>query len=349
METPGVDDPVPSATPDSVRGTRASGASEPSAAGAGGRDKARSADEAGASGNPPAIGNELREGGDSQAASQPGLDGESTAGNEATADDGVAAGEAGLVAAATAVAADSEPADSPAAWIAEAAVTLVLLVFITTTLAQTFVIPSQSMEDTLMVGDHILVDKLTYAPSGPISRYLLPYAQVQRGDIVIFRYPEDIQQTFVKRVIGIPGDHIRMENKQVYLNGQPVRESYKFIRSGYDAYRDTFPIPGYSANAGGAQMLEKHVVKEEVVVPDNCYFVMGDNRDSSLDSRFWGFVPRENIIGKPLLIYWSYQTTGDRLTGPLMSLDHLKDLGRNFFWKTRWNRTFQIIRPAKVE
>lgn len=240
--------------------------------------------------------------------------------------------------------------DSPAAWITEIAVVLLLLVFVTTTLFQTFVIPSPSMEDTLMVGDHILVDKLTYAPSGAISRYLLPYSPVQRGDIVVFRYPEDIAQTFVKRVIALPGDKLRIENKQVYLNGQPIREKYKFLKAaGFDAYRDTFPIPGYSSQPGGQQMLERHVVNDEVVVPDNCYFVMGDNRDSSLDSRFWGFVPRENIIGKPILVYWSYQTTGDRLTGPLLRLDHLQDLGMNFFGKTRWDRTFRLIRSEKVE
>lgn len=240
--------------------------------------------------------------------------------------------------------------ESPAAWIAEWAVTLLLLVFVTTTLVQSFVIPTPSMEDTLMVGDHLLVDKLTYAPSGAVSRYLLPYAPVQRGDIVVFRYPEDILQTFVKRVIGVPGDRIRLENKQLYLNGQPVRENYKFLKApGFDAYRDTFPIPGYSSNAGGQQMLARHVANDQVVVPDNCYFVMGDNRDHSLDSRFWGFVPRENIIGKPLMIYWSYQTTGDRLTGALMSGEHLMDLARNFFTKTRWNRTFKVIRSERVE
>lgn len=252
--------------------------------------------------------------------------------------------------AAAPVAAPNVERESAAAWVTEWAVTLLLLVFVTTTLVQSFVIPSPSMEDTLLVGDHLLVDKLTYAPSGPISRYLLPYAPVERGDIIVFRYPEDILQTFVKRVIGIPGDKIRIENKQVYLNGQPVREKYKFLKAaGFDAYRDTFPIPGYSSNPGGQQMLERHVANDQVVVPDNCYFVMGDNRDHSLDSRFWGFVPRENVIGKPLMIYWSYQTTGDRLTGALMSAEHLMDLAKNFFTKTRWNRTFKLIRSERVE
>jgi len=243
-----------------------------------------------------------------------------------------------------------EPRDSPGAWVAEWAVTLILLVFVTTTLVQSFVIPSVSMEDTLLVGDHLLVDKLVYAPSGPVSRAILPYAAVQRGDIVVFRYPEDIQQTFVKRVIGLPGDRIRIENKQVYLNGQPIREKYKFHKAaGLDAYRDTFPIPGYSSQPGGNQMLQMHLKDGEILVPDNCYFVMGDNRDFSLDSRAWGFVPRENIIGKPLLVYWSYRTSGDRLTGPLMSREHLMDLATNFFTKTRWERTFKLIRAQPVE
>ena len=186
--------------------------------------------------------------------------------------------------------------------------------------------------------------------AGPISKYVLPYRPIQRGDIIVFRYPSDIKQTFVKRAIGLPGDRIRIENKQVYLNGQPVREKYKFHKApGFDAYRDTFPIAGYSSMARGQEMLDHHIVNDEIVVPDNCYFAMGDNRDHSLDSRFWGFVPRDHIIGKPLLIYWSYQTTQDRLTGALLSVDHLSDLARHFFTKTRWNRTFRLIRGEKVE
>jgi signal peptidase I len=245
---------------------------------------------------------------------------------------------------------EERPVSAAAAWISEWTVTLLLLVFVTTTLVQSFVIPTPSMEDTLMIGDHVLVDKLAYAPSGAFSKYLLPYAPVQRGDIVVFRYPEDIQQTFVKRVIGLPGDRIRIETKQVFLNGQPVKEKYKFHKAaGFDAYRDTFPIPGYSSMRGGQEMLDRHIKNDEIVVPDNCYFVMGDNRDHSLDSRFWGFVPRGNIIGKPLLIYWSYQTTTDRLTGPLMSREHFWDLVTNFFRKTRWSRTFRLIRGERVE
>jgi signal peptidase I len=230
--------------------------------------------------------------------------------------------------------------------IAEWTVTILLLLFATTTLVQAFVIPTGSMEDTLLIGDHLLVDKLSYSPKGSVSQYLLPYLDVKRGDIIVFRYPEDIKQTFVKRVIGVPGDHIRIENKQLYLNGKAAQEPYKYHKTEYfDSYRDNFPSePNMRVYPGAELMLNKHVKGNEVIVPDNCYFAMGDNRDSSLDSRYWGFVPRENIIGKPLIIYWSYESSTDRLAGSPLNPDHLKDLGMNFFSKTRWNRTFQLVR-----
>lgn len=233
--------------------------------------------------------------------------------------------------------------------LAEWTVTLLLLLFGTTTLVQAFVIPTGSMEDNLLIGDHLLVDKLAYSPPGPISKYLLPYTPVQRGDIIVFRYPVDIKQTFVKRVIALPGDRLRIEAKTVYLNGQPLREPYKFHKYEYlQTYRDFFPgEPNAPLPPSGLQMLERHVANREVVVPDGCYFAMGDNRDSSLDSRYWGFVPAANVIGKPLLIYWSYDSTTDRLSE--FSWEHAKDLALNFFTKTRWRRTFQLIRGAKVE
>lgn len=229
--------------------------------------------------------------------------------------------------------------------IAEWTVTILLLLFGTTTLVQAFVIPTGSMENNLLVGDHLLVDKLAYAPAGPMSKYLLPYQEIRRGDIVVFRYPVDIKQTFVKRVIGIPGDRIRIVNKQLIRNGKPVHEPYKIHKTEYtDSYRDNFPSTPYlPVSEGAIEMLQKHVVNGELVVPENAFFVMGDNRDNSLDSRFWGFVPRANIIGKPLIIYWSYDTTTDRLAGPLISIDHLVDLVQNFGSKTRWRRTFKLI------
>jgi len=249
-------------------------------------------------------------------------------------------------------ASQSEPAAAPAETpsgrnvISEWTVTIILLLFGTTTLVQAFVIPTGSMEDNLLIGDHLLVDKLAYAPSGPISRRLLPYTPVRRGDIVVFRYPVDVRQTFVKRVIGVPGDRIRIVDKQVYLNGRPLDEPYKFHKTPYyDSYRDNFPsAPNTRVDARAWEMLERHTRNGEVVVPPGQYFVLGDNRDSSLDSRYWGFVPRENIIGKPLLVYWSYDAPTHRLTAPGLSLEHMKDLAQNFFAKTRWRRTFLLIR-----
>jgi signal peptidase I len=235
-------------------------------------------------------------------------------------------------------------------FIAEWTVTIILLLFGTTTLVQAFVIPTGSMEDTLLIGDHLLVDKLAYAPPGVVSKYLLPYTPVKRGDIIVFRYPVDVRQTFVKRVIGLPGDRIRIDNKQVILNGQPLNEPYKYHKTSYfDRYRDIFPSPPNThVDDRALDMLENHVQTGEVVVPPNCYFAMGDNRDSSLDSRYWGFVPRENIIGKPLIIYWSYDAPTDRLVSSGMDLDHIRDLATHFFTKTRWNRSLRLIRGYDI-
>lgn len=245
--------------------------------------------------------------------------------------------------------AQSEPgtrSDSLRNSIAEWTVTIILLLFGTTTLVQAFVIPTGSMEDTLLIGDHLLVDKLAYAPGGPISKFLLPYQPIRRGDIIVFRYPVDVSQTYVKRVVGIPGDRVRIEDKQVYRNGLKLEEPYVYHKTDYiDSYRDNFPgDPNVRLEAPAQGMLEKDVVNGEVVVPPDSYFAMGDNRDSSFDSRYWGFVPRANIIGKPLIIYWSYDAPTEQLASSSISLDHIVDLVQNFFTKTRWRRTFRLIR-----
>jgi signal peptidase I len=242
----------------------------------------------------------------------------------------------------------SKPVDEPRGTIAEWTVTVLLLLFGTTTLVQAFVIPTGSMEDTLLIGDHLLVDKLAYAPSGPVSKYILPYEQVKHGDIIVFRYPVDISQTFVKRVIGVPGDHLKIISQQIFRNGVKLNEPYVYHKNPYpDTYRDNFP--GAEPNAmlyePAREMLQNHVVSGEVVVPPSAYFAMGDNRDNSLDSRYWGFVPRENIIGKPLIIYWSYDATTENLASS--SVDamgrHFLDLAQHFFPKTRWRRTLNLI------
>ena len=230
--------------------------------------------------------------------------------------------------------------------------TILLLLFGTTTLCQAFVIPTGSMEDTLLVGDHLLVDKLAYAPAGQVSRHILPYEEPRHGDIIAFRYPPDIKLTLVKRLIGVPGDRIRIDNGVVYRNGKRLNEPYVYHKYAYDPAFDNFPWPccrpvkEEQARQAQQQMLEHDVSFNEVIVPKDHYFGMGDNRDNSSDSRYWGFIPRDNVIGKPFLIYWSYRTSTEDLTGDTAGsvLTHAIDLSEHFFTRTRWDRTFKVIR-----
>lgn len=246
--------------------------------------------------------------------------------------------------------ASAEPLPGPPAghrgFVAEWVVTILLLLFGTTNLLQAFVIPTGSMEDTLLVGDHLLVDKLAYSPADGFSKHLLPYCEVHRGDIIVFRYPVDISQTFVKRCIGVPGDRIHLSDKRLFLNGRAVDEPYVYHKSAYiDAYRDYFPsAPGAALPRSAQDMLANHVMSGDVVVPPGYYFAMGDNRDNSLDSRYWGFVPRANIIGKPIIIYWSYDASTAALTDTGLNVSHLVDMVLHFPSKTRWNRSFRLIR-----
>jgi signal peptidase I len=227
--------------------------------------------------------------------------------------------------------------------VAEWTFNFIILVFATGTIAQPFVIPSSSMEDNLLVGDHLIVDRMAYAPAGRLTGHLLPYEPVKHGDIIVFRYPLNIKEDYVKRVIGLPGDRIRLVDKQVYLNGNKLYEPYKVHKSAViDSYRDNFPsTPATSLPPQAMDMLEHHVMNGEVVVPPDHFFAMGDNRDNSADSRYWGFVPRENIKGKPLVIYWSYDAPTEDLVD--FTLGHFFDLVQHFFTKTRWRRTFKLI------
>jgi signal peptidase I len=247
----------------------------------------------------------------------------------------------------------NKTAESIRNFIHEWSLNILILLFGTTTLVQAFIVPTPSMDTTVMVGDHMLVDKLAYAPAGSFSRLFLPYADPKRGDIIVFRYPVDIRQNYVKRVIGLPGDHIRVVDKNVYVNGKALTEPYtQHVRSNIDSYSDNFPgdpshvqfafMQDGPAMMHRAEEMLKHVENGELVVPPDSYFAMGDNRDNSLDSRFWGFVPRENIIGKPAIIFWSYDAPTEDLVG--YTSNHFIDLAKNFFSKTRWNRTFKLVR-----
>lgn len=240
-------------------------------------------------------------------------------------------------------------AESTRDFVSEWTVTILILLFGTTTLMQAFVVPTSSMERTVMVGDHMIVDKLSYSPPGSWTAKLLPYTPIHRGDIIVFRWPVDPRQNYVKRVMGVPGDHIRVVNKEVYLNGRKLDEPYtQHIFPNYEPYRDNFPSEPFGpVNERGLDMLSKNVVNGEIVVPPDSFFAMGDNRDNSLDSRYWGFVPRENIIGKPFVIFWSYDAPTEDLVD--FTAKHFIDLAQNFFSKTRWERTLRLVHGVNIQ
>jgi signal peptidase I len=225
--------------------------------------------------------------------------------------------------------------------------TVVIAIFVITFIVQAFQIPSESMENTLLVGDYLLVNKLCYGGAG-IGNHVMPYQSIKRGDIIVFHYPVDPKQHFVKRVIGLPGDKLRMVNKKVFINGKPLDEPYvRFLEPPNNLFRDDFPRTDIAAlNMDGSWWLQmrKLVEDSQLIIPQGNYFVMGDNRDDSQDSRYWGFVPRENIIGKPLIIYWSVR---DWDRNPLDTiggrLHHLAYAVTHIFQITRWERTLRLV------
>lgn len=246
-----------------------------------------------------------------------------------------------------------KPVEQPRGFVAEWATTIVILLFGTTTLGQAFVIPTGSMENTLLVGDHVIVDRLAYAPADSVSSHLLPYSDLKRGDIFVFRYPLDIRQNYIKRVMGLPGDRLHLVDKVVYLNGHPLTEPYVIHkRSFVDPYVDNFPGPAEpppGLRPEALAMLKADVRNGELVVPAGFIFAMGDNRDESDDSRLWGLVPRANVVGKPLLIYWSYDASTEELSDPSINLAHLIDVVIHFPTKTRWSRSLRLIHTDPVQ
>jgi signal peptidase I len=231
-------------------------------------------------------------------------------------------------------------------------VTVILALFGTSFIVQAFKIPSASMEGTLLIGDHLLVNKFIFGGHGAWYEKLLPYRDLQRGDIIVFKYPYQDHPHFVKRVIGLPGDRIKLRDQQLYLNGKLQDEPYVTHDPNAD-YPDPF---NYSFPPVRSQMIpdnvlpqwapeiHKYVVGDEIVVPPEKFFAMGDNRDHSLDSRYWGFVDRDAIMGRPFLIYWSVAgadysrdtTFWHRLTGVFDTLLHLPA-------RTRWSRMLHTV------
>ena len=225
---------------------------------------------------------------------------------------------------------------------------VVIALFILTFIVQPFRIPSESMEHTLLVGDFLLVNKTSYAPAG-MWKWLLPYHEIRRGDIVVFHYPPNPPEHVVKRVIGLPGDHIRLENGQVWVNDVQIEEPYVVFEPAYaDDFRDNFPTQLYTDPGVSPQWwmeMRRDVRSGDLVVPDGDYFVLGDNRNFSLDSRYWGFVTQDHIVGRPLVIYFSLrersatdvaEATDDRL-GQKSALNRVEDFAR-------WDRFLRIVR-----
>jgi len=227
--------------------------------------------------------------------------------------------------------------------------TVVIAIFVVTFIIQAFQIPSESMESTLLIGDYLLVDKLCYG-GGKFLDHILPYRTVHRGDIVVFHYPVHPSEHFVKRVVGVPGDRLRLINREVYVNGARLQEPYvQHVSTKHDVFRDEFPRLDVSAPGleGGWWLQMKKLVEDgELIIPEGDYFVLGDNRDDSDDSRYWGFVPRENIVGRPLLIYWSVRSAEDDLpvsSTPGDKLYHFAYAVSHLFQVTRWDRTFRVV------
>ena len=228
---------------------------------------------------------------------------------------------------------------------------LIIAVFALTFLAQPFRIPSESMERTLLVGDFLLVNKAIYGPAGAWG-WLLPYREPLRGDVVVFRFPLDPDDHVVKRVIGAPGDRIHLRDGVVYRNGTPLDEPYTkepalVYRLGYDAFRDDFPVARFTdpgVDAHWWMVVKQTAANGEITVPEQRYFVMGDNRDHSRDSRYWGYVPRENIVGMPLVIYFSVREPS-RTDAPMAPNDRLgKSEGSRLLDFARWERTLRVVR-----
>ena len=245
---------------------------------------------------------------------------------------------------------EEKPRETTVEFLSSLAAVLVTGLFIITFVVQAFEIPSSSMENTLLIGDHVFVNREQFAPKTSWMGPLLPYRAVQRGDIVVFLAPCEPGLYVVKRIIGVPGDRIHLRNGVVYRNGEELKESY--VIHSQDAvafpnpYRDNFPaVPpseSYNVYPCWEPELPMHVQGDDLVVPPGHFFGMGDNRDVSLDSRYWGFIPKENVIGRPMFIYWSFETPAGQYLEREFSqrIGFLAHVVIHFFDETRWRRTF---------
>jgi signal peptidase I len=213
-------------------------------------------------------------------------------------------------------------------------VAFILALFVRTFVVQAFKIPSGSMEQNLLIGDHLLVNKCIFAPvAGALERAVCPTRAIRRGDVVVFKYPKDPQKDYIKRVIGLPGETVEVRDRVVHVDGQALKEPYVHFlgSSGRPDDQERALIGDDSRPTWGPQQ-----------VPPGQLFVMGDNRDNSLDSRFWGFLPEDQVKGRALIVYWSYEATRAEYNRDRFS-DWLMDTVKAP-WHTRWRRFFHVIR-----
>jgi signal peptidase I len=230
--------------------------------------------------------------------------------------------------------------------------TVVVALFLLTFMLQPYLIPSESMEHTLLVGDFLLVNKQVYAPAGGLDSWLMPYRDVARGDIVVFHHPQP-HPFLIKRVVGIPGDRLRIEDGRVTVNGVPLDEPYAaFEPTASNPFRDEFPGTVYTdfqVDRNWWRQMQSLTRDGELVVPPGDYFVLGDNRNHSDDSRYWGFVSRQQIVARPVVIYFSLTrpSTTDVQQVALQASDdrlgHDRQLSARFTGFARWKRIFQVV------
>ena len=245
-----------------------------------------------------------------------------------------------------------KPRETTVEFLASLAGVLVTGLFIITFILQAFEIPSASMENTLLIGDHVFVNRVQFAPPSRWIQPIVHYTQIHDNDIVVFLSPSESDLYVVKRIMGVPGDHIHLQDGAVYRNGKKLDEPY-VVNTGfnpYDPYRDNFPnvAPTDYSNVTSEWklLMPQHIENGDLVVPPNSYFAMGDHRDVSYDSRYWGFVPRENVIGRPMFIYWSFETPSDQYLqkSPGERISFLGHVVLHFFDMTRWKRTLRVVR-----
>jgi signal peptidase I len=225
--------------------------------------------------------------------------------------------------------------------------TVVVALFVLTFVMQPLLIPSESMERTLLVGDFLLFNKQVYAPSGRMTHWLMPYRPIQRGDIIVFHHPKP--PLLVKRVIGVPGDRVRIEDGRVFVNGSPLDEPYAaFEPAPPSDFRDNFPAKIYTdpqVDPEWWRQMQSLTHNGELEVPPGEYFVLGDNRNHSSDSRYWGFVTRQAIVARPLVIYFSVRrpSSTDVQQASNDRLGHDREL-TEWLAFARWKRIFQVVR-----